>query len=393
LVGLLAAGFIGVPLLGGLGLLALWLARRISAVNAWRSTAVFISVALLALAAGLVSGKSSLAMGEWLPGMGAMRFDLQVTALIPAIYITLAALLLWLVGCRPTGAGDRMGLKASLALLALATTLASFLAGHFLTRYVALELLGLCVAAAPAIWGVKGGLSLSGRTYLLLRIGDAGLLAGILLLRSGSGGALEIDQAIRSAVLLSPDRLAWIITGFLLVLWLKIGFWPVHIWNYIGQRLPLFPGAWIFATLMPNLGIYLLYRLVPVLTADAGLAAAVRWLGASLALVALALALGQSGTRPGIIRLLAGIGGLTLYGAASGQSGLVWLSLLVVTPLRPALMLLPPPSTQRQRRLWRSVFTLCGFSAALYGLLVVLAVHRTGCPELKRCRRISQQGC
>jgi hypothetical protein len=189
---------------------------------------------------------------------------------------------------------------------------------------------------------------------------------------------LEIDQAIRSAVLLSPERLAWIVLGFLLVLWVKIGLWPVHAWNTFGLRLPLFTGGWMFATVMPNLGLYLLYRIVPVLSADTGLSAAVRWLGAILALVSLALALWQSATRPGIIRLLAGIGGLTLYAAASGQSGLVWLSLLVVTPLRPALMLLPPPATQRQRRQWRSVFSLCGFSAALYGLLVLLAVHRTG---------------
>jgi hypothetical protein len=379
LVGLLVTSFIGLPLLGSLVLLVLWLLRRISPVNAWRSTAVLMATALLALIAGVVSGESSLVMAEWLPGMGAMRFDLRVTALIPAGYTTLAALMLWIVAYKPAE-DDRVGLKGSLALLALSTAIASFLAGHFLTRYVALELLGLCVAAAPVIWRVKGGLLLSGRTYLLLRIGDAGLLAAILLLRSGSGGVLEIDQVIRSAVLLSPERLAWIVLGFLLVLWVKVGFWPVHAWNYLGLRLPLFPGAWMFATVMPNLGIYLLYRIVPLLSADTSLSVAVRWLGAILALVSLVLALWQSATRPGIIRLLAGIGGLTLYAAASGQSSVVWLSLLVVTPLRPALMLLPPPATLHQRRQWRSVFSLCGFSAALYGLLTVLAVHRTGLP-------------
>ena len=138
-------------------------------------------------------------------------------------------------------------------LLALAATNVAFLIDHFLGRYVALEIMALCIALAllVEVRNSVGG-RLARRSYLLLRLGDAGLLTAILVLMDASG-TLNIATALEAGSTLDATRLGWVVAGFMLAVWVKLGGWPFHLWSQPGRRLALSSQAWLYATVMPNL--------------------------------------------------------------------------------------------------------------------------------------------
>jgi hypothetical protein len=105
------------------------------------------------------------------------------------------------------------------------------LADHFLARYVALEVVALCVSLAP-LAEIKSlaATHLAWRTYLLLRAGDAGMLAAVILLHDASR-TLQIEPALEAGTALGGTQLDWIAAGFALAAWVKLGGWPFHLWR------------------------------------------------------------------------------------------------------------------------------------------------------------------
>ena len=335
----------------------------------------------------------------WLPGTGPMAIGLGGTGLYVALATTGAcALALW---------GERAKQSywmGALALLAIAAAQIAFLAEHFLARYVALEIVALCVALAPLADlqptgdGVTGG-GLTRLVYLVLRLGDVGLLVAILVLWSVVG-TLDIAPALEMGHTLDATRLNWVVAGFILAVWVKVGGWPVHLWLQAGEHLSLFSHSWLFATLMPNLGLYLLYRVTPLLAHAGGMQWAVYGvgaLGAALAAV-LALATTRSGSRLSLVYLGAALGGLALLMAASGLQTVVWMTALVVTPLRllfhvagrPALAgepapvgagILPPQGrSPLARAMVTGLYALGGLALAGYCVLCAWWIRRAGAP-------------
>ncbi|MBN1261926.1 MAG: hypothetical protein JXB35_14705 [Anaerolineae bacterium] len=195
----------------------------------------------------------------WLPTAGAMRLSLATTNLLATTATASAAVVVYLVGDtkQVESPGPRSG---ALTLLALAAGNLTFLSGHFLLRYVALEIVGLCIALAPLL--ERRGpapFSRAGWVYFLLRFGDAGLLAAILLTGAQSG-VYEIQGALEAVHTLSPQTQTWISLGFFLAVAVKVGMWPFHAWIDSGRHLSRSTYTWLYATLMPNLGLYLLYK-------------------------------------------------------------------------------------------------------------------------------------
>lgn len=332
----------------------------------------------------------------WLPGTGPMAIGLGGTGLYVALATTGAcALALW-------GTRALQGTRAKqsywmdvLALLAIAAAQIAFLAEHFLARYVALEIVALCVALAPLADlqptgdGVNGG-GLTRLVYLVLRLGDVGLLVAILVLWSVVG-TLDIAPALEMGHTLDATRLNWVVAGFILAVWVKVGGWPLHLWLQAGEHLSLFSHSWLFATLMPNLGLYLLYRVTPLLAHAGGMQWAVYGvgaLGAALAAV-LALATTRSGSRLSLVYLGAALGGLALLLAASGLKTAVWMTALVLTPLRllfhlagepaPAGEAVPGRSTLA-RAMVTGLYALGGLALAGYGVLCAWWIRRAGAP-------------
>jgi len=364
-------GLFALPFLAS-ALIALRLRRGPSSTIHRVTLVATASTALCVLLLLTSIGDSPTIVIEWMPGTGPMTFSLGATGLYAALATSFTAFLVTL-GSAPHHT-EQPPLSASLILIALAAANAAFLADHFLARYVALEVAALCIALAPLVElkGVSGGRAFW-LVYLMLRLGDAGLLSAILILADASG-TLEIAPALQAGATLDSVRLGWVVAGFLLAVWVKLGGWPFHLWNRFGRTLSLNVHAWLYAIVAPNLGAYLLYRVTPLLVHHAPLQIAALWLGAGGAALAALITLTQEDLRNALIYVGATQAGLLLFAAACGLKTVVWLDLLVTTPLRLLLFLAIDASQQSARPPWQqaagSLFTLGGLALTAFGLLL-----------------------
>jgi formate hydrogenlyase subunit 3/multisubunit Na+/H+ antiporter MnhD subunit len=361
------------------------------------------ALAVLGLLALLPWAGSDLALSvEWLPGSGRMVIGLGATGLYAALATT-AGCALALLGSRARGSVW----PGALALLSVGAAQVAYLTEHFLARYVALEVVALCVALAPLaeLSGTADGPDADGHggrlarlVYLVLRLGDVGLLVAVLMLWS-AGGTLDIASALEAGQALDPARLNWVVAGFLLAVWVKVGGWPVHLWQQVGRRLTGFSQSWLYATVMPNLGLYLLYRVTPLLVRAGPLKGAAYWVGAAGAALAAILALATKWTdlRSALVYLGAALGGLALVLAACGLKTAVWMTALVLTPLRLLLYLAgdvapsmdtaqagASPMTYRHAGIGRTVVGGCfatgSLALAAYSLLCTWWARQAGAP-------------
>jgi len=358
--------------------------------------------ALCALALLLHAGDGPAIAVEWLPGTGLMGLTTGATGLYAVLVTTWGAFLVLLAppfispiggergGEAPNGGEGGGGsaecppLSRAVTLLALAATNVAFLTGHFLARYVALEVVALCIALAPLIeMRNSTGVRLAWRGYLLLRLGDAGLLIAILILMDASG-TLSIGPALEAGGALHATQLGLVVAGFILAVWVKLGIWPFHLWSQPGRRLALASQAWLYATVVPNLGAYLLYRVIPLLALAGPLQTAALWLGAGGAALAALMALTQADVRAALVYAGAAQGGLALFVAASGVKPAVWLGLLALTPLRLLLFLAADAAqssaSATRRRAAARLFALGGLALAAFGLLTTWWARRAGAP-------------
>jgi len=123
----------------------------------------------------------------------------------------------------------------------------------------------------------------------------------------------------------------------ILAVWVKLGGLPFHLWVRAGRRLSLSSRTWLFGTVMPNLGLYLLYRVSPLVALPGPARTVAMWLGAAGAALAALLALVQTDVRAAPAYLGAVQAGLVVFVAAGWGKEAVWLALLVLTPLRTLL--------------------------------------------------------
>jgi NADH:ubiquinone oxidoreductase subunit 5 (subunit L)/multisubunit Na+/H+ antiporter MnhA subunit len=371
-LGILSFGLILVPFVIGVALLIL--GQRVSRITA---TGAALAVTALATFCGLgltayIDQNIPFTL-TWIPGTGTMTLPIGSTGLYAALVTTASAFLALLAAlmqedtARPSVTG--------VLLVTLAAANAAFLSGHFLGRYVALEIVGACVALVPLLaLRNEDGSRLAKFVYLVLRIGDAGFLAAILILLR-AGGTLDISEALASGLSLDARRLAWVVAGFLLAVWVKVGAWPFHGWLQTGRRFTLSSHTWTYATVMPNLGLYLLYRVTPLLVLNSSARQWVLWLGAASTLIAMIVALMQADFYDALTYVDAAQGGLALCAAADGLKPVVWLMLLVLTPLRLLLTLQrdrPLNAPALRSRHWTAVFT--GVAGLLLTLLDAVLV-------------------
>lgn len=370
----------GLPSLTSLGV-ALLLRRRATAAR--RITLVASAgTALCATALLPLAGRDPTLVIEWLPGTGPMAFGLGATSL-GAVLVTTWAAFLVLLGT-PAVEREISPLSLALMLLALAAANVAFLTEHFLARYVALEVVALSIALAPLVQlrGDQGGRAFWS-VYIALRVGDVGLLTAILILFDASG-TLEISRALEAAVTLGGPGLSWVVFGLLLAVWVKLGNWPLHLWMGWGRRLSLHTQAWLFATVMPNLGAYLLYRVGPLVAPSEAVQSLVLWFGAAAAMLAVITALTRRDLRKALVLISAARGGLLVFAAASGAKAAVWLGLLVTTPVQLLLFLSgEAPEKGDSSLLGRAAqgaFGLAGLTLAGVGLLITWWARQAGVP-------------
>ena len=397
-VHVLVVGLVGLPLVAS-ALVAIGSrgSRPVSARYLTLATTGLTGLCALALLPLVTDGPALVI--DWLPGTGIMGLTTGATGLYAVLVTTWGAFIMLLTPpFIPSDGGDGGGVSAehpplsqAVILLALAGTNVAFLADHFLARYAALEVVALCVALAPLVEVRRPvAIRLASTSYLLLRLGDAGLLAAILILWSASG-TLSIDPSLKLALgsiegggVLEGGLLWLAVAGFVLAVWVKLGGWPFHLWSRAGRRLGLVSQAWLYATVVPNLGIYLLYRVTPLLAVAGPLRTAALWLGVGGAVVAALIALTQTGVRAAMVYVGAAQGGLALFAAASGIKPAVWLGLLALTPLRLLIFLTADVARSTGSLSWRRVtaclFGLAGLALVAFSLLTTWWARGAGTP-------------
>lgn len=324
-------GAVGLPIVAGL---ALGLAP-LGADRARRVALALLALMVGSLVLGLWVAQPGVVLGlDWLPGAGTLTLELGGSGVQAALITTLAALLPLAAIAPPR----RWVLGTGLICLGAANV--AFLSGNFLGRYVALELVALAVAAAPLLERAEAeGPRITRAVYVLLRLGDAGLMMAIFLLWRLSG-TLAIDDALAGGLGADPSIMRWVVGGLALASWVKMGAWPFQAWIEASEPLSPFVRAWTFATVLPNLGLYLLYRVTPLL---AGRVLMSQWLGWAAWAAALVAGLGAlvllrgGAWRRSVVYLGAVQAGLALMVAAAGEGAVVFSLLLLTTVPRLAL--------------------------------------------------------
>lgn len=169
------------------------------------------------------------------------------------------------------------------------------MADNFLVLYACWEGVGLCSYLLIGFWFTKPSAAAAARkAFLVTRIGDVGLLLGILLLWVSSDYALDYDTVFAKAGAMGVGVLT---TACLLIFCGAAGKsaqFPLHVWLPDAMEGPTPVSALIHAATMVTAGVYLVARCTPLFiwAPEAQLVVAV--VGAFTAILAALIALTQN---------------------------------------------------------------------------------------------------
>jgi hypothetical protein len=151
--------------------------------------------------------------------------------------------------------------------LSLSFGFIAFISGQFMLRYIALDIVGLLAALTVLnTFSETSGLRQFIIIFQILRLGDLSLLASILLINHYTG-TLDISRMIAAAVDLPANIRMWVFIGFFLASLIKLAIWPFGIWLERARSSAPRISFWVSGLLVPALGYYLLYRIVPIINA------------------------------------------------------------------------------------------------------------------------------
>ena len=251
--------------------------RRLGRFSAWVSIAALAGSGVLTFLIGpqIWRGHSLSVRWAWLPAQDSLwTIGLAVDGL-SWVMLAVVTLIGTMIQCYSIGymRGDARFCRffAYLSLFC-ASMLTLVLADHFLLLYAGWELVGLCSYLLISFWFEKPAAAAAGRkAFLTTRIGDTGLLAGILLLAFTAGdmqfGHLEL---IRARMLLQHrDALLTLIS--VLIFFGAVGKSaqiPLHVWLPDAMEGPTPVSALIHAATMVAAGVYLIARTLPLFTPE-----------------------------------------------------------------------------------------------------------------------------
>jgi NADH-quinone oxidoreductase subunit L len=180
---------------------------------------------------------------------------------------------------------------AEIALFIFAMTLLVS-ADNFLLLYAGWEGVGLCSYLLIGFWFAKPAAAAAARkAFLVTRLGDVGLLIGIVLLWWGSGYRLEYNDVFEHV------RPALVPAACLLLFCGAVGKsaqFPLHVWLPDAMEGPTPVSALIHAATMVTAGVYLVARCTPLFTDAPHVQLLVAGIGGFTALFAALIALTQN---------------------------------------------------------------------------------------------------
>ena len=149
-----------------------------------------------------------------------------------------------------------------------AAMLTLVMADQFVLLYIAWELVGLCSYLLISFWFEKPAAAAAGRkAFLTTRIGDTGLLLGILLL-AWVAGELRFEHLASVRAGLSSGWLTLISGLIFLGAVGKSAQVPLHVWLPDAMEGPTPVSALIHAATMVAAGVYLVARTLPLFTPE-----------------------------------------------------------------------------------------------------------------------------
>ena len=279
--------------LAGVGL-ALWAAVRLAA-GLWQAGA-----RALAEGSGLTR-QVSLTL-PWLPLTGpeplatvGVYIDPLAAAMAALVALVAGLVQLYSIGYLANdtpGAVGRYYLYQSLFAFAM---LGLVFAPNFLQLFVFWELVGLCSYLLIGFYYERPAAARAAvKAFWVTKLGDVGLLLGIVLLW-GAAGTFEFDTLFRAAAGGAlPANLALYMTLIYLGAVGKSAQFPLHVWLPDAMEGPTPVSALIHAATMVTAGVFLVARAYPLFLAVPWVLVLIAYVGAFTAFLAATLALGQS---------------------------------------------------------------------------------------------------
>ena len=174
-----------------------------------------------------------------------------------------------------------------------AAMLTLVMADNLLLLYIAWELVGICsYLLIGFFYDRRSAAEAAKKAFITTRIGDVGLLIGILLLFAQTG-TFELSEIF--AALANGDLSDAVVTGAAILMFMgaigKSAQFPLHVWLPDAMEGPTPVSALVHSATMVVAGVYLVARLFPFFVASESAALLVTILGAVTALGAGAMAL------------------------------------------------------------------------------------------------------
>jgi len=208
--------------------------------------------------------------------------------------VTFVALMVQIYSMAYMKGDPRFGWYFAVHSLFAAAMLTLVLADNFLLLYVAWELVGICSYLLIGFWHERrSAREAAKKAFIVTRIGDVGLLVGILLIWRdvGSFSMLDAFEAVRTGAMSEGVATASAILLFLGAMG-KSAQIPFHVWLPDAMEGPTPVSALIHAATMVIAGVYLVARAFPIFEAyDADALLIVAIVGLATALMAATIAL------------------------------------------------------------------------------------------------------
>lgn len=313
---------IGVILIPFLSAAAIPLVDRLFGEKARNIFAVVCGFATAAFALALIPliRSGSVVQIEWIPNLAKVGIALDALSVNLAVIAGVIGSLIVLYSLKYMDKESGGMRYYALTLLFIGGMIGLVLADNFLTLYIFWEIVGVCSYALIGFFykdpkAVAAGM----KAFITTRIGDVGLLIGILLLYTNTH-TFSISETITKLPSIPSGLLATAAFLFLAGAVGKSAQVPLHVWLPDAMEAPTTTSALIHAATMVNAGIYLTARTYPLFSGVAGWMYAVALIGGITAFLAASMGLVEKDLKRvlaystvsqlGYMMLSLGVGGL-----------------------------------------------------------------------------------
>jgi len=273
-------------------------------VRYWFANLLGLATAILALSLIPQTGRGTELLTEWIPGLVNLTVFTDALSLFLVLIAGVIGALICLYSVKYMEGQKDLTYYYSMLVLFIGSMIGLALTSNLLILYFFWEVVGLCSYALIGFYYEDPKAARAGmKAFLTTRVGDVGLLVGILVLYFTAGRTFDIPAIMKSvaAGAVPAWALATAAFGFLAGAVGKSAQVPLHVWLPDAMEAPTTISALIHAATMVNAGIYLVARTFPLFSGVAGWAAALCWIGAITAFLAATMAL----VEPDLKRLLA----------------------------------------------------------------------------------------